>query len=400
MPGVDDLLGLAGELFGDHAHFGDTSHARYLADGFAAITGGHPLVDSILQVIPSSLVRFYEKDGSVVPRGILTTVALAALKEAFPGLDTSFLHVTVPRHPLHSDDATPQPLPDHIASVVPADRVDLRPQATPIGDQGQTSRCAAFAWTHALELLGNLRGRPFPRLAPTFTMYGFQQRQGDARDFEWAWKGGDGTAGTSEPGRYLFTTGTCRQDLWPDDVEEPRASLDAMSSDAHEHVLDADVYDVAIADLPKLLSAGYPVQISMATGEAFQDIGRDGVMKVAEAPKGQHGYHAMLCVGYMRDYCIVKNSWGAEWGDRGYCYIPRQVLVESEPDAVAIVPRGATMVAASAPVAASSHVAGAASVAPTPPKPTSFGLGSNACKQCGAPRGFGVVCAKCGFNNG
>jgi C1A family cysteine protease len=32
----------------------------------------------------------------------------------------------------------------------------------------------------------------------------------------------------------------------------------------------------------------------------------------------------MLCVGYSdsRQVFIVRNSWGADWGDEGYCYIP------------------------------------------------------------------------------
>src|SRR5258708_36166717 len=128
-------------------------------------------------------------------------------------------------------------------------------------------------------------------------MLAFQGRQGDVRDFRWAYNGGDGTAGTWEPGRHLFANGTCRHDLWPNDDNEPSASIEAMRDDARAHTFDAEVYDVALDDMKKLLSAGLPVQISMATGEAFQDIGRDGVMRVAEAPSGQHGYHAMLCVG-------------------------------------------------------------------------------------------------------
>ena len=160
-------------------------------------------------------------------------------------------------------------------------------------------------------------------------MYRFQQLQGDLKDFKWAWKGGDGTSGTWQPGRHLFTTGTCRHDLWPNDKKEPAASLEELEADAQNHRFDAEVYDVTVDEMKRCLSAGLPVQISMATGEAFQDIGRDGVMKAAEAPSGQHGYHAMLCVGYVGNYFIVKNSWGEDWGDKGYCYIPKKVLMES-----------------------------------------------------------------------
>lgn len=35
------------------------------------------------------------------------------------------------------------------------------------------------------------------------------------------------------------------------------------------------------------------------------------------------GYHEMLIVGYTPSYWIVKNSWGADFGDNGYVYFAR-----------------------------------------------------------------------------
>jgi C1A family cysteine protease len=37
-------------------------------------------------------------------------------------------------------------------------------------------------------------------------------------------------------------------------------------------------------------------------------------------PKTKHGGHAVALVGYTPDRFIVRNSWGASWGDRGFAY--------------------------------------------------------------------------------
>ena len=75
----------------------------------------------------------------------------------------------------------------------------------------------------------------------------------------------------------------------------------------------------------------------MNTGAAFSQVGRDGVFSAAEPPSGRHGRHAMLLTGYTGNFFTVKNSWGEEWGDKGYGYIPKNVLAQSDPEFIAIL---------------------------------------------------------------
>ncbi len=79
------------------------------------------------------------------------------------------------------------------------------------------------------------------------------------------------------------------------------------------------------------------MQVSVNTGPAFADIGRDGMVNAAEAPSGRHGRHAMLIVGYTGNFYILKNSWGEGWGDKGYCYVPKNVIEASDPEFVAVL---------------------------------------------------------------
>jgi len=77
----------------------------------------------------------------------------------------------------------------------------------------------------------------------------------------------------------------------------------------------------------------------MNTGAAFSGVGRDGVFNAAEAPWGRHGRHAMLMVGYIGNFFILKNSWGTDWADKGYCYVPKNVLAASDPEFIAVLMR-------------------------------------------------------------
>ena len=50
----------------------------------------------------------------------------------------------------------------------------------------------------------------------------------------------------------------------------------------------------------------------------------NGYIKMPKNPRASvSAYHQMTIVGWTSDkHWIVANSWGTEWGDKGYCYIP------------------------------------------------------------------------------
>src|SRR5262249_28303908 len=162
--------------------------------------------------------------------------------------------------------------------------VDLRSYCSPIGDQGQTSRCAAFAWTHGVELGFKLLGKDVPELSATYTMMEFQKMQGDFKNYLRAYKGGDGTMSGPKPGQTILKLGTCEESMWGDKDKKPGASDTQLAKAAKQYLLPAKVQVVGIDDLKKVLSAGNPVQFGMNTGDAFSNIGRDGVFKAAEEP--------------------------------------------------------------------------------------------------------------------
>ena len=325
----------AENLFGDHPFFGDTLIQQKTDEGY------QPYQDIAFnqgfdQIAPgtSDTVQLFEREGRLVAFGVVSQAVLELLMARYTGIDWTNLEVGVPPK---GDAVPPQPLPPAFANVAEQDAVDLRKYVTPVGDQGQTGRCSAFAWTHAAEMSRNILNEESPRLSPNFTMLEFQRMQGDARDYEYAYEGGDGTVSGPDPGQVLVENGTCRQDLWPDDRPGPVAPERQLETDAQRYRLEAVPLPIAIDDVKKVLSAGCPVHVSMNTGAAFSGVGRDGVFNAAEAASGRHGRHAMLIVGYVGNFFTLKNSWGTDWGDQGFCYIPKNVLAASDPDFVGVL---------------------------------------------------------------
>ncbi len=330
---ADDYQQSAQNLFGDHEFFGDTMATQRADEGYSPFQAPG-FTEGFESIAPGSseTLQLFERDGQLHAFGFVTQAMLAYLMGRYTGIDFGNVDVTVPRR---GNPVPPQPLPPAFDAVPVQDAVDLRKYCSPVGDQGPTSRCSAFAWTHAAELVSTMKDPNAARLSPSFTMLEFQRMQGDAQDYAYAYSGGDGTVDGPDPARVLTEQGTCRQELWPDTSQTPVTSERVLIADAERHLLDATPHPIALDDVRKALSAGCPVHLGMNTGPVFSNVGRDGLFNAAEPPSGRHGRHAMLIVGYTGNFYIVKNSWGDNWGDQGYGYIPKSVLEASDCDFVA-----------------------------------------------------------------
>ncbi len=332
---ADGYAASAERLFGNHEYFGDTLDTKLADEGFQRYDDPR-FSQAFDQVSPgiSQNVHLFQGPSGLSAFGFVSMAALRLLMARYRNMDLSNLDVITPDR---GERLEPKPLPPAIQNLTPAEGVDLRKFASPVGDQKQTSRCSAYAWTHATEMVRCIRNNDSQQLSPNYTMLAFQRMQGDAQDYNYAFKGGDGTVGGIEPGNVLVERGTCKQELWPDDQPRPIAPEKSLELDAAQRTLDANPWPISLDDVKKVLTAGSPVHLAMSTGPEFADIGRDGIVKVPEAASGQHGRHAMLIVGYTGNFYIVKNSWGEDWGDKGYCYMPKSVLAQSDPEFVAIL---------------------------------------------------------------
>lgn len=161
------------------------------------------------------------------------------------------------------------------------------------GDQGSTSQCVAYSWTHWIEdgPVGH------PGKAPLFQpkrLYDEAQKVD-----EWPGEGYDGTS-VRAGAKVLQSWGLISEYRWAFDADT---------------ILDA------------LLTTG-PVVIGVNWYASFFEPDADGFIGKGEDWGSIEGGHAVILNGANRTRGVVrgKNSWGAGWGVGGAFWLPLEAL--------------------------------------------------------------------------
>jgi C1A family cysteine protease len=208
--------------------------------------------------------------------------------------------------------------------------VDLRARLSPVVDQGLLGSCTANAIVSGLReylLLQAAAAAGFQPLSRLFLYWHERELEGHV--------GEDSGAFIRDGMKTLQQTGVCPETDYPyridhfTDKPTAQAEKDAAAYRIGEYhrVADLDALRAAVAE-------GQPVVIGLQLFESFESDEVAATGKVPMPRKTQErllGGHAMLAVGYKdlargQGHVIVRNSWGEQWGDRGYCYIPYRMF--------------------------------------------------------------------------
>jgi C1A family cysteine protease len=91
--------------------------------------------------------------------------------------------------------------------------------------------------------------------------------------------------------------------------------------------------DDELTELKFALSQGMPFIFGMMVPKSFYLTPASGLVTMPSTDEARLGGHALLAVGYNdeKQHFIVRNSWGEEFGDQGYCYMPYEFFTGKYP---------------------------------------------------------------------
>ncbi len=205
---------------------------------------------------------------------------------------------------------------------------DLRPSMPPVYDQGQLGSCTGNAIAGAMEYERDRQGLSDFVPSRLFVYYNERALEGTVAN--------DAGAVIRDGIKVVNTQGVCPETLWPYDigmfaVKPPQRCYVAATKDK------AVQYESirTLGDLKDAIASNLSVVFGFTVYESFesQAVANTGVMPMPNLPgESVVGGHAVLAVGYSdaKAQVIVRNSWGATWGDHGYFYMPYQYLTGSK----------------------------------------------------------------------
>jgi C1A family cysteine protease len=200
--------------------------------------------------------------------------------------------------------------------------VDLREYLSKkIENQGMIGSCVTNAITSAIEYISNRKTGKFFPMSRMFLYYTARSFGGEGADLK------DDGCNILQALLSAKAQGVCLESAWPYNLEKVNALPDSYAFvEAEKYKIDEFLrLTPNLEDMLSCLSEGYPFVFGLKITDSFGKL--DGI--IAEPSEDEtrsdiHANHAMLCVGYnlTKKVFIVRNSWGKEWGDKGYCYIP------------------------------------------------------------------------------
>lgn len=202
--------------------------------------------------------------------------------------------------------------------------VDLRPKCPPIYNQYELGSCTANAMGAAFQFEQMKQGKKNFMPSRLFIYYNTRAIEGTINS--------DAGATMRNTMKSLVDKGTCPETKWDYNTskfaEKPNFCCYQVAKD--NQVLQYLRVTHDLTEIKQCLALGYTVAFGMILFNSFMsnDTAANGNVIMPLPNESSIGGHAVLAVGYDEEkkVLIMRNSWGVEWGDKGYFYLPYEYI--------------------------------------------------------------------------
>jgi C1A family cysteine protease len=203
--------------------------------------------------------------------------------------------------------------------------VDLRKLCSAVENQGNLGSCTAQALTSALEVQEKIQGKNVVDMSRLFVYYNERAMEGTVSQ--------DSGAMIRDGIKSLVKQGCCTEDKWPYNIEKFRTKPKAECyADGLTHQVLAYQRLNSLNEMLSCLADGFPFVFGFSVYEGFESecVARTGKLEMPENSEKLIGGHAVLAVGFnsKNKRLIVRNSWGSDWGIKGYFTMPYNYVTD------------------------------------------------------------------------
>lgn len=207
-------------------------------------------------------------------------------------------------------------------------KVDLRPQCPPVYNQGTLGSCTANAITALYEFTAMEQKVRTQRMSRLFHYYNTRLLMNTVQS--------DSGASIRQTFKAGGKYGFCLESTWPYTISRFKDTPIKKCYDFGAGTIITQYARVQqdLQSLKLALAQGDPLAFGFSVYESFEsrETTETGICPFPAANERLIGGHAILAVGYDDELqCVIfRNSWGVKWGDRGYGYMPYELITNPE----------------------------------------------------------------------
>lgn len=201
----------------------------------------------------------------------------------------------------------------------------------PVYDQFSLGSCTANAAAGAMQFL-RLTAKQSPNFSPSrlFIYYVERSARGTINY--------DSGATIADSVRALISNGACDEKIWPYTISQFKTKPSTTAyTEAKRYVCLDRISQIKLSQtktsIAGALSKGWPV---LGGFMLYQSSESDETEKTGNLPfpnTGKEAFlggHALMLVGYNDQSVTIRNSWGTDWGNKGYGTIPWEYVLNSK----------------------------------------------------------------------